>query len=345
MSDPYLNDLHERCQVWVVNISDPRERRVFFPPEIEMVMITYVIPIILFFGVPANLSFLIMMARFRQMSSTVNYYLTSLAIVDLLILIFAGTDKLARHYTASILLPTAITKTHCIFIDLIMSILFISSMFHITLVTLEIFYALCKPIDHRRISSKRRTFGLISLSWLLAFVFGFASNVPLPTFEFCLILKWPDGATFKKYPPFYVGCVDSYYYNTYNFIKTSVEFVAYLVALIFNCVLYFSIICKVRKNQIVTSQLNNRSNLKAVSKMIIVNGVAFFLCLTPWYIFKLVMCVKGMNHFLTYKNECFYWPSFVLILINTMINPFIYGTFNARYRAALKRVFSCKMGE
>ena len=28
-----------------------------------------------------------------------------------------------------------------------------------------------------------------------------------------------------------------------------------------------------------------------------------------------------------------------------MINPFIYGTFNATYRTALKRVFSCKMGE
>ena len=229
-------------------------------------MMTYVIPVILFVGIPANMCFLILMARFRHMRSTVNYYLSSLAIADLLILILGGTDKLARHFTASryFFLPQGTTRMYCVFLDLIMSTLFISSMFHITLVTLEIFYALCKPIEHRRMSSKRRTFGLISLSWLAAFIFGLASNFPLGTEVYYYCVEWPDGAAFKKYSSTFVICtLDNHFYN---YIKTSVEFVAYLVALIVNCVLYFSIIYRVRKNQIVTSQLNNQGNLKAVSK-------------------------------------------------------------------------------
>ena len=346
ISDSHVNDLHERC----VEITSELYRQEFFlPSETETVIMTYVIPIILFVGVPANMCFLIMMARFPHMRSTVNYYLTSLAIADLLILILGGTDKLARHFTASgyIFLPQGTTGMYCAVFDLIMCILFISSMFHITLVTLEIFYALCKPIEHRRISSKRRTFGLISLSWLAAFIFGLASNFPLWANTQYYCVEWPDGAAFKKYSSTFVMCGVANGFYAYINTSQSVEFVAYLVALIVNCVLYFLIICKVRKNQVVTSQLNNRGNLKAVSKMIIVNGVAFFLCLTLWYIIKLLITVEVIfrGYVITGKIIQLYLYSFVLVLINSMINPFIYGTFNSRYRAALKRACSCKTGE
>ena len=40
-----------------------------------------------------------------------------------------------------------------------------------------------------------------------------------------------------------------------------------------------------------------------------------------------------------------YWFAKPLLYINSMINPFIYGTFNARYRAALRSVLTCKIKE
>ena len=83
--------------------------------------------------------------------------------------------------------------------------------------------------------------------------------------------------------------------------------------------------------------------------MIIVNGVAFFLCLTLWYIIKLLITVEFFlwNYLIADKYIQLYLYGFVSVLINSMINPFIYGTFNSRYRAALKRACSncCTTGE
>ena len=83
--------------------------------------------------------------------------------------------------------------------------------------------------------------------------------------------------------------------------------------------------------------------------MIIVNGVAFFLCLTLWYSFKLLITVELIfsKYVITDKYIQLYLYGFVSVLINSMINPFIYGTFNSRYRAALKRACSncCTTGE
>ena len=149
------------------NISIGNFRKYFGSTKIENVIVTYIIPLIMCLGVTGNAIFLIMMARFRQMRSSVNYHLTSLAIADLMALLIGGSYKLALHYTGFSVfsLPTGANGMYCIVIELIQGTLFTASMINITLVTLEMFYALSKPIEHRRIGSKKRTFMFISLSW------------------------------------------------------------------------------------------------------------------------------------------------------------------------------------
>ena len=143
-------------------------------------------------GVSGNMCFLIMMVRFRQMRSTVNYYLTSLCHrwsydID-------HPEELRSWYLITqqehiCYFPTDWTDSIASLCTLSQMLFFFISLFHITMVTLEIFYTLCKPLVHIRISSTRRTFGLIFLSWFAGIIFGFATNLPLwmEIIYFCVI--------------------------------------------------------------------------------------------------------------------------------------------------------------
>ena len=342
-----LDAIEEQCD-WV-NIANKSDGNMGYSTLIatksETVIVVYILPIIMFLGISANMCFLIMMARFRHMRSTVNYYLASLAIADLFLLIIGGMEKLLCYYTASSIYtfpyhgPGA-SRFYCIFMPLIISTFFITSAFNITLVTLEMFFALCKPIEHRRISSKRRTFGLITLSWIAGLLVGFTSNLPFWTLYICIV--WPYETPIDRYPLMVGVCLNRFSY--YTFTKTAVEFVSYLIGLIVNCVLYICILYKLQKNQVAS---NRRNNLRAVSKMIVANGVAYFFCLTPFYGYKLVRAIELSNLNMAFSDNyhSVYIFSFLLVSINSTINPFIYGTFNARYRTALRNAFSCKVTE
>ena len=289
------------------------------------------------------------MARFRQMRSTVNYYLTSLAIADLMILITEVIEKWIPYYTTGKypLFPHGLNILYCSFIDITIDGLFFTSLFHITLVTLEIFYALCKPLVHRRISSNRRTFGLIFLSWFAGIIFGLATNFPLWIEILYVCVIWPEKSPYiENYPS--IVAYRSVLNYTYRFISVIIPFVGYLLFLAVNCALYILIIYTLKKNRTNKLRRTSKGHLRAVCKMIVINGVAFFLCVSPWCVFFLfgILNYCGTFIFTSYRQvEILYWSAQTLLYINSMINPLIYGTFNARYRAALRSVLTCKNKE
>ena len=309
--------------------------------KIENVIVTYIIPLIMCLGVTGNTIFLIMMARFRQMRSSANYYLTSLAIADVMVLLVGGIDKLMCHYAAfsAFSLPKGVNGMYCIVIELIVGTLFIVSMINITLVTLEMFYALSKPIEHRRLSSKKRTFMLIFLSWFIGFIVGLVWGLTgkLSEYKFCVLSQ--EGALVKVEPLIVRACTHTS--SSYELAKVTVMVACFCVALVIDCSLYVLIIYNLSKyeaNDIRgTAIIERRRNIRAVSKMIVINGIGFFVCLTPWFIFIILLQVSTIRYW-----KPIYWLSNTLLYMNSMINPFIYGTFNARYRAALRKVFNCK---
>ena len=328
------------CNCFPISIENFRKNH--GSTKLENVIVTYIIPMIMCLGVTGNMIFLIMMARFRQMRSSVNYHLSSLAIADLMALLVGGSDKLVSHYTAFsvFFLPKGFNGMYCIVLELIVSTLFIVSMISITLVTLEMFYALSKPIEHRPISSKKRTFMFISLSWLVSFMVGLVWGFKTEPYVQKICVFSQEGTLVKVEPLVLRGC--TYRSDSYELASLTVIFAFFCVALVIDCSLYVLIIYHLRKHEVnairETAKIERRRNIRAVSKMIVINGIAFFICLTPWF-FGMVLTEIT---FLRDGDSELYWLSNTLLYINSVINPFIYGTFNARYRAALRKVFNCK---
>ena len=333
----------------IINASKTDCRYLLLSTGLENVLLTYIYPIIMMLGVSGNMCFLMMMARFRQMRSTINYYLTSLAIADLMILIIAGIEMLIPYYTIGKypLLPHGLNRFYCSFMFIIIDALYFTSLFHITLVTVEIFYALCKPLVHRRISSNRRTFGLIFLSWFVGIIFGLVNNLPLGVeiMYFCII--WPEKSPhIQNYPMIAGDCVVSN--HDYALIRIIICCVGVLVSLVVNCALYILIIYRLKKRQTNKIRQTSKGHLRAVCKMITINGIAFFLCVSPWCVCFLLLSLLNYDTFISISDQqldILYWSAQTSLYINSMINPFIYGTFNARYRAALRSVLTCKIKE
>ena len=282
-------------------------------------------------------------------TNEVNNQLLSDQSCHLMILIIGGADKLIPYYTTGtyLLLPHRLNRFYCSFMFIIIGALYYTSLFHITLVTLEIFFALCKPLVHRRISSNRRTFGLIFLLWFTGIIFGFATNLPLwmEIIYFCVI--WSEQSPYIQKNPMIVGYC--YFSNLkYSLIGKFVYCVGFLVSLVVNCALYILILYTLKKRQTNNIRQTSKGHLRAVCKMITINGVAFFLCVSPWCAYFLLLSLLDYDTFISISDQqldILYWSAQTLLYINSMINPFIYGTFNARYRAALRSVLTCKIKE
>ena len=94
----------------------------------------------------------------------------------------------------------------------------------------------------------------------------------------CVI--WPEGPPFNNYPSIIGLC--NVVNDTFYVANSVIEFVCYFVSLMINCALYISIVYKLKKDQTHNVQQTRRNHLRAVCKMVIVNGAALFLCVTPW---------------------------------------------------------------
>ena len=352
-SSEFFADVDERCDGLTlentVNLSREYLLERYTPRDIEVILMTYIFPVIMFLGVTGNTCFLLMMVRFPHMRSTVNYYLTSLASADLMTFVGMADNYIRSGTSPSIAtIPYGYNRIGCILLEIIQATLFTVSMLNITLVTIEMYFALCKPLQHLRATNKRRTLLSIGLTWLVGVVIGVAWSLPPWARALYSCYIWPDEEPFADYPTIFGYCT---FTNTFSlFVRACGWNVLFFIALIINVTLYVLIARKMKTNQMVDAQQlkhtsRNRANLNAVSKMLIINGVTFFTCLMPWSCFILGTEAYYLNHTSMNHEDIYattYWIAYTLLCTNSMINPFIYGTFNARYRAALRSVFKRK---
>ena len=96
-----------------------------------------------------------------------------------------------------------------------------------------------------------------------------------------------------------------------------------------------------RTNQCVNSSVDTEAQLRQVVKMIIVNGVVFFLCCCVQiqaFGYYLIMHVFP-NTYQSRTAATLQMLANSFVVINSVVNPIIYYGFNKRYRDAFKTVF------
>lgn len=308
----------------------------------ERILVTIVMPCILTFGLAGNVGFLFVLWRVTWMRTTLNFYLTHLAIADILFLSISVMSKVIGYCVS----PLALDKyfmgvTGCITVHLLLDISYFASVILITLVTLERYYATCQPHLHREHSTRPRAIRFVAIVWLCSFVLA-CTLIPGSTTFFTVCLTWPEHVEkYANYPEIMGLCFGAA--DWVGDFADAVHSVPFAIAMLVNIV-FFSRIIAALNSMVARAQRSGFSDRSQhirdrVSRMLVINGVIFFLCLAPFQITTLSYIFTPEA-----KHGDFVWTQVtrVLVFINSAVNPIVYNVTNPRYRKAFGQAFSIK---
>ena len=314
----------------------------------EQVMVTIVMPLIWLIGVAANLAFIFVVFRVRRMRTVTNYYLCNLAVADIMFLCFGVGDKLGRLLASPVYNDQyGLQAGGCILLNFFIQLSFYASLFLVTLVTMEKYYAVCHPVVHRLITGRVRTVKTVTVAWILAVIFA-VCLIPAYIVYVPKCMLWPD--SFKYLPKFIATCtpISSEMGNAKNGLQT-IPFFSVMIA---NLIMYVLIIRSintrvgVRERQQSMKTSRNIQIRNQVVRMLVINGVIFFACLAPMQSLSLFVMISRASHSMFDYQTVLQasWAGRILSYLNSACNPFVYAFVNPRYRQAFVDVFACCPG-
>lgn len=321
--------------------------------SIFIAYISIILPLILVIGVIDNALFLLVVRKIDTMKNVTNAYLSSLAIADILFLVFVIGHKLWKFIASPQVTidDSCLGSLGCVIFFVSSSVTYLASLCFITLVAWERRQAVRYPhlVGKNRFHNRKKCFKMITFSWLISFLLAGSF---IPSFailkEICII--WPEGEQFLQYPRVVHICssVSKSYENFTHILQT----LPFFLAMAMNMYLYVDILQGLKESadrvQSFDSLAKATSRKKEESrtihqtiKMLVINGLSFFALLAPFEILNVCTLFNGLagntlistNSF-TYRTVV--WIARTLSYINTLINPVVYVSFSSKYRQAFK---------
>ena len=334
----------------------------YLPPELaqdalysiyEKVVVTAIIPITFIIGFIGNLGFLFVLLRLKYMRNITNFYLGNLAVADLtfiIIMTLRYTWFYANSYVDfSVSFDSSfgcVTSTFVVYLSIFSSFAFV------TLVTVERYYAICKPLRHRIVSGRKHSLKLVLVTWLLC---SFLAGLYTPSSAILksLCIEWPDEEDFESLPTKVSRCEAMQPWM--EPIALYLKAIVYWTSLTIYTIMGVKIIMKLTRRMSLTeeSQCQTKQSLKSemkivrnqVAKMLIINNTVFFVLHGLYHISNIIQIIEmhlGYHVIGICQYQNLLWVGKVAAIINSAINPIIFNVTNPRYREAFTICFGCR---
>ena len=300
------------------------------------------VPLVAVFGILCNSAFVFVVYRVKFMQTITNIYLVNLAIADAFLLVAAFSQYIGDYVISPKydLRFSFHTTFGCSMPNFLIYLCYYASLWTITLVSIERYLAVCHTFWHRLVSSKSRAIRMVLAVWAVSLIFASLSTPYTPIY---ICVRSDDTGMITQripYCEFYCKwCAITLYFT---------DVFQFLTALVVNLVMYVLIVKSLTKSSFPTEdeiqgaeQQRANQTRNTVAKMLIVNGIVFFICLFP---FSIANIDSISNHFGLYPFHAQFiypigWAGRVLFLANSATNPVIYNVTNPRYRLAFKQAF------
>ncbi|XP_075057035.1 trace amine-associated receptor 3-like [Mixophyes fleayi] len=274
-----------------------------------------------------NLCIIISISHFRQLSSPTNYLLLSLATTDLCLGLFIMPYSMVRTVESCWHFGNLFCKIHYSF-DLSLSII---SIFHLCMIAIDRFYAVCEPLYYRVKITMFVVKRLILFCWSIPMIFSLgvvASNSHVSGIEgYEILVKC-----------FYVCPI------TFNKLWSMVIFFtcfftpgSLMVGIYVKIFLVSERHAKFLENAVrdvteISCKISKKKERKAAKKLAILMSV-FLSCWLPLFV---IFLIDPFINFSTPKImfEVFNWFSY----INSTCNPILYGFLYPWFRKSLKHI-------
>ncbi|XP_071829756.1 QRFP-like peptide receptor [Apostichopus japonicus] len=334
--DPYKSKSLDELLA-ILNFSDKQAFIEFYKyDEIEVVhrlsrtaigWLSAIFFLIFFVGLTGNGLLIVLVIGKRCMRTVINIFNVSLALADLLVILFCLPFTLLEQATEDWILGRFMCKT----LNYITTVSVVSSVLTITAIAFERHSAICHPLRSRVIHTPQRAFLCSVVIWCFTLIF----NTPLfflidiayfqhpfqdITYEFC---EWSDVEQEKRVSLYYV-------------------LLLYFAPLLLVCALYASIVQKLWiRNAVAPADVqthvdiaanNNIRKKKRATMMLMLVVLLYALCWLPYHIFILFRDFKSSGLEDTERNR-FLMALFQLLgLSNSCNNPVVYGFMNDKFK-------------
>ena len=319
-SDEVTCDITEDVRNW----SNEKIADEMLYSTLEMVKATFIVPFIFVIGFLGNLAFFLLLARVKTMRTLTNFYLANLAIADIVVLL-VKIGHLTSSYHQSILVWSEPFQNNieCVANVFLCVLSYCASIMLITFINFDRYFAICKPVKYRLMKNKKRvSFISISVIWLVSAIFACPFTLANGRFGFKCII-WPSKDKYYNFPDY--GRICSPFYTAIADIDTMI-FTIPLPAILINIILYIKIVKKLKQPMGENGKNSNQKIKQRVTWMLLANSVIFFCCVTSSQI--LLMLMKFLDHSHTRMRN----TAYILIMVNSAVNPIIYGLASPSYR-------------
>ncbi|XP_051731244.1 trace amine-associated receptor 10 [Ctenopharyngodon idella] len=305
--------------------------RFVYPSEIQILLYLFFSAIALT-TVCGNLLVIIAIIHFKQLHTPTNYLILSLAVADLLIGGFVMPPSMLRSVETCWYLGDMFCKIHSS-VDIMLCI---TSLLHISFISIDRYYAVCHPLQYRNKITPPISLIMISLSWGLAAVVGFAMVF------LQLNILGAEEFYFDN-----IACKGACIIFQTRAASTISSFLAFGLPTIIAVSIYLKILLVARRQSKSiqhsahmakkTSISINKTEGKATKTLAIIMGV-FFVSISPFFFCNLI------DPFLDHTIPPAVFDVFLWIgYLNSLCNPFVYAFFYRWFRKALRIILLAKI--
>ncbi|XP_055058144.2 growth hormone secretagogue receptor a [Misgurnus anguillicaudatus] len=284
-----------------------------------------------FVGVTGNLMTILVVTKYKDMRTTTNLYLSSMAFSDLLIFLCMPLDlyRIWRYR------PWNFGNVLCKLFQFVSECCTYSTILNITALSVERYFAICFPLKAKVVVTKGRVRGVILVLWIVSFF----SAAPV----FVLVGVEHENGT-NSWDTNECKATEYAIRSGLLTIMVWVSSIFFFLPVFCLTVLYSLIGRKLwkRKRDTIGESVSSRDkNNRQTVKMLVVVVFAFVLCWLPFHVGRYLISksTEMGSPILSVISQYCNLISFVLFYLSAAINPILYNIMSKKYRMAACKLF------
>ncbi|XP_007229228.3 neuromedin-U receptor 1 [Astyanax mexicanus] len=333
-----LEDLPDLCSSRTAYLEKElgHQRSPFFLPMCIVYLLIFLV------GVVGNALTCIVIARHRVMRTPTNYYLFSLAMSDLLVLVLGLPLEIYELWSNY---PFLLGTGGCYFKTCLFEMVCLASVLNVTCLSAERYVAVVHPLRAKHVVTKTHAKRVILALWTASFICA----LPNTSLNGVAVLPprfgqtFPDSAMCGLVRPIWI----------YNLLVQVTALLFFLLPMLTISVLYLLIGLQLRREKLIDNtkdwpgqsriyiahSIQQRAKHRQVTKMLVVLVIVFGICWAPFHIDRVMWSyiypwTKEWHRIF----EFVHLASGIFFYLSSVVNPILYNLMSSRFREMFREV-------